>query len=70
MKRTLTWIAAAAGVAVAALALRTTIARYESIAKAALAVWNDPEVKKVRRRAVKKIEKAQKKAVKAMKKGA
>lgn len=69
MKTTLTWIAVAASVVVVALGLRSAIARYESVVGAAQAVWNDPDVKKVRRRAAKKISKAQKKAVKALKKG-
>lgn len=69
MKKTLTWIAVAASVVVVALGLRTAIARFESVAGAAQAVWNDPEVKKVRHRAAKKIQKAQKKAVKTIKKG-
>lgn len=67
MKRTLTWIAVAASVVVVALSVRTALARYEAVAAAARAVWDDPDVKKVRRRAAKSVSRAQKKAVKVIK---
>ncbi|MET0296799.1 MAG: hypothetical protein ABW024_05320 [Microbacterium sp.] len=67
MKRTLTWIAVAGSVVAAALIVRTALGRYEAVAAAARAVWDDPEVKKIRRRAVKSVDRAQKKARKALK---
>ena len=56
------------GVAAGALlGVRAVLAKYGAIATVALAVWNDPDVKKVRRRALKRLQKAQKSARKALK---
>ncbi|MFG6445943.1 hypothetical protein ACFXP7_11555 [Microbacterium sp. P06] len=56
---------AAAGVL---LGVRAVIAKYGALAAAAVAVWNDPEVKKIRRRAAKHLKKARKSAEKAARK--
>jgi predicted secreted Zn-dependent protease len=47
------------------LAIRAVLAKYAALATAALAVWNDPDVKKIRRRAGKRLKKAKKSAEKA-----
>lgn len=67
MKRTLMWIVVAAGVVAVALGVRTALGRFEAAAATARAVWDDPEIKKVRRRVAKTVKRAQKKAFKALK---
>lgn len=65
MKRFVSALLIAAGVVGAFLAIRVVVAKYVTVATVALAIWNDPEVKKVRRRAGRRLEKAQKAALKA-----
>lgn len=58
-----------AGVGVGALlGARAVLAKYGALATVAVAVWNDPEVKKIRRRAAKRLKKAKKSAQKTARK--
>ncbi|MFL2001666.1 MULTISPECIES: hypothetical protein [unclassified Microbacterium] len=54
-------LGAAAGVFVG---VRLVVAKYGALATAVVALWNDPEVKKIRRRAAKQLKKARKSAEK------
>ena len=50
------------------LGVRLVVAKYGALAAALVALWNDPEVKKIRRRAKKQLKKAQKSAEKTARK--
>ncbi|NQX35516.1 hypothetical protein [Herbiconiux sp. VKM Ac-2851] len=60
MKRVLVW-AAVGGTAVWLLTRKSSLDKGRLAKEAALAVWNDPAVKKTRKRTAKKIKKAAKK---------
>jgi predicted secreted Zn-dependent protease len=64
MKKALTWLSIAVGAVGFVLGLRSALARYSAIFVAAKAIWNDPDIKKIRRRAAKRLRKAQKSAAK------
>jgi hypothetical protein len=60
MKRTLIWLTAG-GAAVWLVSRKVNLAKALLVKEAAVAVWNDPAVKKTRKRTVKKVQKAAKK---------
>ena len=59
------WMLIAAGVAGAFAGVRAVVVKYGTILTVALALWNDPQVQKARKHAVKKLRKAKKSIDKA-----
>lgn len=63
------WMLIAAGTAGVFAGVRAVIVKYGTILTVAIALWNDPQVQKARKHAVKKLRKAKKSIDKAARHG-